>query len=576
LSLAGVEGYEGILYREGQPELPVLRFYTTGEVRVDAQDRVQGAQLAAGDRILPSQPPRLKLPRLAETLIVNDASYASTELAPAALYDVEPAGSINGMPRQLVTLYPVAYAPGSGQWAVSTQFTVKIRGEARTTDGPARDRYVFVVGSRFAQSPSLAAYMDLKRQLGYQVEAIVVEQGDTADTLRAKLKAQYARTDAKLRYALLVGDSADVPSKVSSTISGVTDHYYRAIDTDSYATDVDGPDIGVGRVAVQTEAQLAAVLDKFTRYQRGGFAQEGWLNEVSFLATDDQWQLAEGTHNYVIQSYTSPKAYTGDFPTANQPGGDQLYAVTNRASGSTAIEKLKLGRTIIDYSGHGSPTSWAGPSVSQSMVRSLTDTNALPFVIGNACNTGDFRTAESFGETWLRHPAGAIAYWGSMDSSYWDEDDLLERYMFDGIYREGRRTFSDITNYAQSELWRHYGGAGKSKYYWETYVVFGDPALDLRTTATRHLTVEGPADLPVGSRSVTYTVRDEAGPVANARVALVLPSADFQMAGVTDAEGQITIDINAAARAPVTFDVSVSGQNLPLTATALHIVNSTH
>jgi hypothetical protein len=65
-----------------------------------------------------------------------------------------------------------------------------------------------------------------------------------------------------------------------------------------------------------------------------------------------------------------------------------------------------------------------------------------------------------------------------MDNTYWDEDDILERKMFDGMYAGGQKTFAGITHYALQEHWKHYGGAGKSKYYWETYVLFGDPALE--------------------------------------------------------------------------------------------------
>ncbi len=144
------------------------------------------------------------------------------------------------------------------------------------------------------------------------------------------------------------------------------------------------------------------------------------------------------------------------------------------------MQSMRAGRVIINYSGHGSTDSWAGPNVSQSNVRSLNHDSALPFVISNACITGDFTVQESFAETWLRHPKGAIMFWGSMDSSYWDEDDILERRMFDGIFRDKIMKFGSITQFALTELWKHYGGSGKSKYYFETYITFGDPSIELR------------------------------------------------------------------------------------------------
>ena len=110
-------------------------------------------------------------------------------------------------------------------------------------------------------------------------------------------------------------------------------------------------------------------------------------------------------------------------------------------------------------------------------IRKLPDNGVFTFLISNACNTGNYLYGESFTESWLRHPSGAIFTWGSMDLSYWDEDDVLERKLFEGLFRENNRSFSDVTNEALSELWKHYGGKGLSRYYWETYVSLGEPSL---------------------------------------------------------------------------------------------------
>lgn len=60
-----------------------------------------------------------------------------------------------------------------------------------------------------------------------------------------------------------------------------------------------------------------------------------------------------------------------------------------------------------------------------------------------------------------------------------DEDDILERKMYDGIFAQGKLGFGAFTDYALAEVWRHYGGAVRSKYYMETYVLFGDPSMQM-------------------------------------------------------------------------------------------------
>jgi hypothetical protein len=179
--------------------------------------------------------------------------------------------------------------------------------------------------------------------------------------------------------------------------------------------------------------------------------------------------------------HTGPLGYGGVFPKPNQVGGDRLYAITHKAGNQEVMSSIIKGRSIINYSGHGATTYWDAPRVSQSDVGALNRaSSSLPFVISNACITGNYRVAESFAETWQRQEWGAVMFWGSMDSTYWDEDDILEKRMYDGIYTDRKSTFGEITYHALAELWKAYGGANRSAYYWETYIMFGDPSIDLR------------------------------------------------------------------------------------------------
>jgi subtilisin-like proprotein convertase family protein len=572
--LVGVDELQALSTEVGAPELPVLRFYVDGDVEIRARGEVREAKLEGNLPLVPVQPSRVKTPGATPALVKDPAVYARSGFGEGALYTVDDAGSVRGVRRRLVTLRPLSYAPASGEYRLVTQFDVEILSHDRG-DRTSQEVFAFVVGARFKASPALARYAALKEALGYRVEYVEVTGGDTPETIRARLKRLYAGQDGeRLTQVLIVGDAGDVPAKTAAHITGVTDHYYRAIDTDNYDADINGPDVGVGRLAVASEAQLEVVLDKLTRYHDGAFADEGWLKDVAWLATDDRYEIAEGSHNYVIDTYARQRGYRGVFPSDPQQGGDQLYAVTHRVSNAKVHEAMGLGRTIINYSGHGSTTSWAGPSVSQADVRRLADPNALPFVISNACITGDFRVGESFAETWQRHRAGAIAFWGSMDSSYWDEDDILERRLFDGIFRDGQLQFGQITSFALSEHWRHYQGGGKSKYYWETYVLFGDPSLDLRTTRSHQVRLDGPEALPVGSSAATYTVVDtESGrPVAGARVALSVEGGAFKATGISDAAGVVRFDLEAAARDVVDLKITASGANLRATQKELRIV----
>lgn len=563
LHLKGIAGYEGIVSQIGAPEIPVIRLYIKGEVQVVPDESSQILVQDQKDPLIPVQKPHEKVPFLTTEFSIDTSIYESTDDFPGSkLYTIEPSGSIRGVTQYLVTLYPVIYSPKTNTYKFVKNF--KIYNEMpEITPDQRPETLITVTGPKFATSPALHLYEEHKRTLGFHVTRLNVLKGEKPESIRAKIKNYYRENN--LQFAVIIGDQEDVPGKSSTIISGVTDHFYRAIDTEDYKRDINGPDIGVGRLSASNEEQLATMVKKIIRYDLGSFTNTEWLREISWLATDDRWQIAEGSHNYVIKSYTQPNGYRGIFPKANQLGGDQLYAITHRVDSNTTVKTISRGRTIINYSGHGSQTSWAGPAVNQSDVKKIPRSEALPFVISNACITGDFRVAESFAETWQRHEYGAIAFWGSMDSSYWDEDDILERRMFDGVFKNQHANFAHITDSAVGELWRHYGGQGLSSYYRETYVLFGDPSQNFRYLVPQALDGDIPEQIDLGTNPMPLRFYAAEKPAQNVRVAITqadVLEAKTLFVGYTDANGAIEIPVKNIAAIPGRLKISLSGKNL--------------
>ncbi|MFZ4713325.1 MAG: C25 family cysteine peptidase [Bacteriovoracaceae bacterium] len=477
-NLVGVDGFTGVRHDVGAPEIPVIRFFVeakkASDIKVDVHAMKTDAIFALSHELKPAMESVEKVSG-ATYKIERNLNYKTTDVD----FEIAPSGSVRGHKQFMVTLYPVEYVGANNTLKISRTFSVSVKKIKDNKSDFALEGMVFVVASKFKNSPSLSQYMELKKAQGFEVSRIDLANGVNADQIRAKIKSLYS-TRSNLKYAVIVGDAADAPGRTSTNIEGLTDHYFSAIDTNNYDTDINGPDISVGRFSVASEAQLATVLKKYTRYIKGDFSSMSWTGNLSFLATDDRYEVAEGTHNYVVDSYTKNLGYLGTFPEVSQKGGDKLYAITYNASTPEVMKSIAQGRSIIDYSGHGANTFWDAPKVTQSDVRSLGTNSSLPFVISNSCITGDYRVDESFAETWQRHEWGAVMFWGSMDSTYWDEDDILERRMFDGIFKGSLKTFGDITKNAMMELWKQYGGQERSTYYWETYHMFGDPSITLR------------------------------------------------------------------------------------------------
>ncbi|MBY0517317.1 MAG: hypothetical protein K2P81_10435 [Bacteriovoracaceae bacterium] len=469
----GVSTLAGVNFEVGAPELPVLRLQVAAS---SAQDitvttrQLKSLEVVDVAQMKPIFESAAKIAGARTNIVPLNKTFKSN-----APYTIEYMGSVRGQKQFLVTLYPVEMHGFEAM--ITRSFSVEVP-NLQVSKNNATDGILFVVGEKFKNSAELVKYIELKRTSGFNPSRLDVTTHMSADDIRSQIKAAYKK-DPALKYVVIIGDSEDVTAKESDNISGITDHYYAAIDTNDYASDILTPDLYVGRFSASNDAELNMILKKYTRYIKGDFSRMDWLSHVSFLATDDRYEVAEGTHNYVIDTYTSKKGYSGVFPAARQNGGDKLYAITNRAGTNDVMKAISQGRSIVNYSGHGANTYWAGPEVDQSHVRSL-QTSALPFVISNACITGDFRVDESFAETWQRHEWGAVMFWGSMDSTYWDEDDILERRMYDGIFVNGLKAFGPVTHNALNEVSKFYGGQGRSVYYWETYHMFGDPSLNVR------------------------------------------------------------------------------------------------
>ena len=87
------------------------------------------------------------------------------------------------------------------------------------------------------------------------------------------------------------------------------------------------------------------------------------------------------------------------------------------------IQTVNDGVALINYTAHGSVTSWYDPAMGQSDVNGMTNSGKYTLAIGNCCLTSTYDSAECFGETWLRAAdKGAIGYIGGSNSTYWDED----------------------------------------------------------------------------------------------------------------------------------------------------------
>jgi len=459
-------------------------------------------ELGLPSRIIPVLPSLVKIPGAVQKFVIDEKYYAKNEFMPNEIAKIASTGEIRDRNFALIEVSPVQYNPVSGKLKIMTscELRIDLHGSdmVKTTEKIERfstpafedmfktafldygayeknivnnpkdqEGYLIIVYDSFYDAIQPLAGWKVSK--GFDVTVTKTSEipgGATKENIKAYIVDAYNNWPIPPAYVLLVGDSGQIPTWTGSVTGTCTDLYYVTINPEDYFAD-----IIVSRFPAATPDQVTAMVDKTIYYETGSFPDSSWIKKAAFMASESNYQVSEGTHNFVIDTYLNPNGYTCD----------KLYCHTYSATTQQVKDALNNGRSLAIYSGHGDTTYWAdGPVFYQSDVNSLTNDGMYPFVCSHACLTCQFTVSECFGETWLRAPhKGGLAFWGATTYSYWDEDDILERSMFKAWWNDSIETIGGMTNMALYYLYQHYGGGGNSQYYFEEYNVLGDSSVKI-------------------------------------------------------------------------------------------------
>lgn len=500
---------EGLSTVVGEAQLPMIsRFLevpqeATPQLIVESVswETVSLESLGLPSMVIPVQPSLIKIEGATAPFSKDDAFYSVDASFPSSVATVKNLGELRGRQIAFLQVSPVQYNPVSGELRVMTQCELRIDlpgsnlamtaekidryttpsfdqlfetsfinyGDLQGTGqmGPRQEGYLIIVDDDFVDA--ITPLADWKDSKGYDVTVTKTSEisgGPTKENIKNYFIEAYNTWPIPPAYILLVGDVAQIPTWTGSDTGTCTDLYYVTIDSGNYFAD-----IVISRFPAATADQVTTMVDKTLYYEAGVFPDEAWVKKAAFLASTDNHQVSEGTHNYVIDTYLLPNNYTCD----------KIYSYYSGNNTQKVTNALNDGRSLCIYSGHGSTDSWAdGPPFSQGNVNALTNDGMYPFVCSHACLTNQFTVGECFGETWLRAPhKGGIAFWGATTYSYWDEDDILERRMFKAWWEDNLATIGLMTNKGLLYLYEYYSGGGMSQYYFEEYNVLGDSSIEI-------------------------------------------------------------------------------------------------
>jgi hypothetical protein len=370
---------------------------------------------------------------------------------------------------------------------------------------------------------TMVPFVQWKNLKGIPTEMVNVSTIGNANAIATYI-ANYYNTKG-LTFVLLVGDAAQVPPLYAS--GGASDPSFSYIvGNDHY------PELFVGRFSAENVAQVQTQVNRTVTYERDPQAGADWYKKG--IGIGSEYGVGDdGEYDYqhirnirsLLMNFTY--SYVDEFYGGSQGGNDS----PGEPSTTMVSNALNEGRSIINYCGHGSATSWGTTGFSNSNVNTLTNDNKLPFITSVACNNGEFDDTTCFGEAWLRathngQPTGAIGAYMSSISQSWDPpmeaQDEFNNILV-GLYENNTKTtYGALCFNGAMSMIDDYGADGIAMA--DTWIVFGDPSVQVRTDIPATMVVTHDSFIPNGAE--TFEV-DVAG-VPNALCAI---SSDGELLG---------------------------------------------
>ncbi len=461
-------------------------------------------------------------PRDAFTMELDPEVYQNGKVFPDSRVRIIYAGTMRGRNLALVEVFPMRWDPSKNKCTFMSEATISLTfrgGDLAKTYEDVRHYYAphfermlsamtanygtfengvdtppspyLIVGHKDFVSSALNDFVSWKEDQGFKMTMVDLDStGSTVSDIQSYIRNAIENWDDPPEFVLLVGDVDYLPGNTATKYDGVTDLYYVTVGSDDYF-----PDAYIGRFSVTSAEQAQRMADRVVNYERDVTGSTSWVQHTCWIASEDNNNITEGTHNYCITEYVDPKGYkyVKVYPKSGGKPSDVITSVNN-------------GVSMLTFSGHGSQTYWQDMQFKSSDFNQLKNVGKFPGVLSHACLTGDFATSTAWCETWTRTEGkGGLWFWGSVPSSYWDEDDIQQKAEYEYFLDKSINWPMGFLNPGKRAVYDHYSGGGRSKYYYEGYNLMGDPSVamaiwgstaidrETRTVSPGNITVNNPA-----------------------------------------------------------------------------------
>jgi hypothetical protein len=233
------------------------------------------------------------------------------------------------------------------------------------------------------------------------------------------------------------------------------------------------PDMFIGRISAQRPEDMNAVMEKIISYEQSPPPGD-WNRNALFVADDDQTDFEIVSEHLIAllpEGYRAQRVYAREYQSPADPTADIVRYVND-------------GTLLVNYVGHGFTDRWgtwsSGRIFDRSHIASLRNGDKLPFLTTATCLNGFFAHPledYSLAEEFLRvEGKGAIAAWSPTGLGFPSQHRLLFGELFTAIFEDDNRLLGPATTVAKISAYAQNSSLGELV---ETFVLFGDPALEL-------------------------------------------------------------------------------------------------
>jgi len=397
--------------------------------------------------------------------------------------------------------------------------------------------------------PIIQPLVDWKKQKGFETDVADIATIGNNETSIKNYIATYYGNHPDLMFVLLIGDHAQVNSYDAGNTGWETkwsdSEYGQLSGNDKY------PEVYVGRLSTANTTTMGHIVSRILEYEKT--PNNGtWYHNAIGIGSDEgagigddneaDWQHQRNMRTKLLAyGYTTVHEFYDNSHGGADAAGDPTPTMVQSA--------MDQGASLFNYTGHGDQNTCVTSNYSSTEVWAASNNHMYPFVISVACNNGTFTSGTCLGEDFLRAynsngPIGSIAACGSSILMAWAEPMQVQDEMTDILTEQYptniKRTLGGLFFHGGMSMLDDYNSSGTAEEVMETWIMFGDPSVMMRTATPTPLTGNHVISVPMGTTTIAVNCNTDGALVCITQNNVILGTG-------TVSSGVATINIPAVA-----------------------------